>query len=199
MVSTVLVTGFEPFNNASSNPSHAVVKRLNELGISDLYFEVLPVEFGESARRLIRRIDEVKPDVVIALGQAEGRTQVTPERVAINVDDARIADNAGQMPIDQPISKDGYNAYFSTLPIKEIVAEINAANIPAAVSSSAGTFVCNHLFYQLQWHCLNKGIKSGFIHLPLMDSQAHEFPGLPTLPLHELVKAVEIAITVSRR
>jgi pyroglutamyl-peptidase len=199
MVSTVLVTGFEPFNKASSNPSQAVVKRLNELGIPDLYFEVLPVEFGESARLLIRRIDEVKPDVVIALGQAEGRTQVTPERVAINVDDARIADNAGQMPIDQPIIKDGYNAYFSTLPIKEIVAQINAANIPAAVSSSAGTFVCNHLFYQLQWYCLNKGIKSGFIHLPLMDSQAHEFSGLSTLPLDELVKAVEIAIEVSQR
>ena len=198
-MSRVLVTGFQPFHRASSNPSEAIVQELAKSGISGLFCEVLPVVFGESASRLIEKIEEIKPDVVISLGQAEGRIQITPERVAINLDDARIADNAGQMPSELPIVKDGESAYFSTLPIKEIVTSIQSEGIPAGISLSAGTFVCNHIFYRLQHHCIGRGIKSGFIHVPLMESQAGEFPGLPTMPLTSMIKAIKVAIEVSRQ
>ena len=198
-MSRILVTGFQPFHKASSNPSQAIVERIKEENIPDVFCEVLPVVFQESADLLISKIEEFKPQVVIALGQAEGRTQITPERVAINIDDARIADNAGNMPIDKPIVTYGPSAYFSTLPVKEIVEEIKKAEIPAAVSLSAGTFVCNHIFYQVQHYCRDKGIKSGFIHVPLMESQAPEFPGLPTMSLENMVQGIKIAIEVSRR
>jgi pyroglutamyl-peptidase len=199
LVRKVLVTGFEPFHKSSSNPSQVIVEKLREEKIPNLYCEVLPVEFGKSAEVLIKIIEEVKPDVVISLGQAEGRNAITPERVAINLDDARIADNAGKTPHEEPISKSGPNAYFSTLPIRAITEEIKAAGIPSTMSLSAGTFVCNHLFYQIQHHCREKKVRSGFIHVPLMESQSEEFPGMPTMPLSQMVEAIKIAIEVSRR
>ena len=192
-------SGFQPFHRASSNPSEAVVNEIVSRKIPGVFGEVLPVIFGESAQKLFMRIEEVRPDVVISLGQAEGRTQITPERIAINLDDARIADNAGNSPAESPVIAEGPSAYFSTLPVKEIVSSIQRAGIPASISLSAGTFVCNHIFYHLQSYTALKKIKSGFIHVPLMDSQAPEFPGLPTMPLEKMVEAILIAIGVSRR
>lgn len=195
----VLVTGFEPFHQSSRNPSEAIVHELAQMKIPELYCEVLPVVFGESADILLSKIVEIEPEIVIGLGQAEGRNQITPERVAVNIDDARIADNKGEIPTDQAIVVGGANAHFTSLPVKEIVELLSAKSIPAALSMSAGTFVCNHLFYRMQEFCGPRGIKSGFIHLPLMESQAKEFPGLPSLPLATMVEGITLAIEVSRR
>jgi pyroglutamyl-peptidase len=141
-------------------------------------------------------IEEHKPDVVICLGQAEGRTAITPERIAINLDDARLADNQGVLRNEVKILEDGPAAYFSTLPVNEIVAAIKAQGIPAAVSLSAGAFLCNHVFYVAQNKFAGSDVRSGFVHVPLMDSQAAEFPGLPTMPLDQMVLAVRAMIDV---
>jgi pyroglutamyl-peptidase len=156
----------------------------------------LPVAYAQSAERLLALIAQHNPDVVICLGQAEGRTQITPERIAINLDDARIADNDGEVRNDVPIIVDGPVAYESTLPIKEFVKAINDAGVPAAVSLSAGAFLCNHIFYVAQDKLKGTKVRSGFVHVPLMDEQAGEFPGLSTMPLHQMVKAVEIMVEV---
>jgi pyroglutamyl-peptidase len=141
-------------------------------------------------------IEHHKPDVVISLGQAEGRTQITPERIAINLDDARLADNEGVMRNDVPILVGGPVAYESTLPIKEFVAAINGAGVSAAVSLSAGAFLCNHIFYVAQNRLKGTEVRSGFVHVPLMDEQSGEFPGLPTMPLDQMVKAVRAMLEV---
>ena len=136
-------------------------------------------------------IAQHNPDVVICLGQAEGRTAITPEKVAINLDDARLADNEGVMRNDVKIMDDGPDAYFSTLPLNTMVDAIKAQGIPAAVSLSAGAFLCNHVFYVAQNKFAGSNVRSGFVHVPLMDSQAPEFPGLPTMPLDQMVTAVK--------
>ena len=192
----ILLTGFQPFHNASSNPSQSIVEALS--GESNLVTRVLPVVFGESSREICNLIDEIAPDFVLALGQAEGRRELTPERVAINIDDARIPDNAGNQPRETAIESMGPAAYFSTLPIVEMVSSMRAANLPAAISNTAGTFVCNHIFYAMQHHCRDRQIRSGFMHLPLMTSQAEEFPGLPTLDFELMLKGVRAALEVLR-
>jgi pyroglutamyl-peptidase len=154
------------------------------------------VAYAQSAERLLSLIEEHKPDVVICLGQAEGRTAITPERIAINLDDARLADNQGVLRNDVKILEDGPDAYFSTLPVNDIVAAIKAQGIPAAVSLSAGAFLCNHVFYVAQNKFAGSDVRSGFVHVPLMDSQAAEFPGLPTMPLDQMVLAVRAMIDV---
>ena len=175
----VLLTGFEPFGKASLNPSGEIVKQISG---DNIVTAILPVAYAQSAERLLALISEHNPDVVICLGQAEGRKEVTPERVAINLDDARLADNEGVLRNDVKILKDGPDAYFSTLPVKEIVEAIKAAGVPAAVSLSAGAFLCNHVFYVAQNKFAGTKVRSGFAHVPLMDEQAGEFPGLPTMP-----------------
>jgi pyroglutamyl-peptidase len=192
-MSKVLLTGFEPFGKASSNPSGEIVK---QIAGDNIVTAILPVAYAQSAERLLALIAEHNPDVVISLGQAEGRTQITPERVAINLDDARLADNEGVMRNDVKILEDGPDAYFSTLPIKEIVDVIQAKGIPAAVSLSAGAFLCNHVFYIAQNKFAGTSVRSGFVHVPLMDSQASEFPGLPTMPLDQMVTAVRAMLEV---
>ena len=189
----VLLTGFEPFGKASSNPSGEIVKQITG---DNIVTAILPVAYAQSAERLLALIAEHNPDVVISLGQAEGRTQITPERVAINLDDARLADNEGVMRNDVKILEDGPDAYFSTLPIKEIVEAIQAKGIPAAVSLSAGAFLCNHVFYIAQNKFAGTSVRSGFVHVPLMDSQASEFPGLPTMPLDQMVTAIQTMLEV---
>lgn len=189
----VLLTGFEPFGKASSNPSGEIVK---QIAGDNIVTAILPVAYAQSAERLLALIAEHNPDVVISLGQAEGRTQITPERVAINLDDARLADNEGVMRNDVKILEDGPDAYFSTLPIKEIVEAIQTKGIPAAVSLSAGAFLCNHVFYIAQNKFAGTSVRSGFVHVPLMDSQASEFPGLPTMPLDQMVTAVRAMLEV---
>ena len=189
----VLLTGFEPFGRASSNPSGEIVK---QIAGDNIVTAILPVAYAQSAERLLALIAEHNPDVVISLGQAEGRTQITPERVAINLDDARLADNEGVMRNDVKILEDGPDAYFSTLPIKEIVEAIQTKGIPAAVSLSAGAFLCNHVFYIAQNKFAGTSVRSGFVHVPLMDSQASEFPGLPTMPLDQMVTAIQTMLEV---
>ena len=189
----ILLTGFEPFGKASSNPSGEIVKQISG---ENIVTAILPVAYAQSAERLLALIAEHNPDVVICLGQAEGRKVITPERIAINLDDARLADNEGVMRNDVRILEDGLDAYFSTLPIKEIVEAIKAAGVPAAVSLSAGAFLCNHVFYVAQNKFAGTKIRSGFVHVPLMDEQAGEFPGLPTMPLDQMVKAVRTMLEV---
>jgi len=187
----VLLTGFEPFGNSSLNPSGEIIKAIKA---DSIIGAILPVTFGGSAQALIKLIKLHKPDAVLCLGQAEGRHAITPERVAVNLDDARIADNVGNMPADQLIVESGPAAYFSTLPVKEMVSAMKNAGVPAAVSMSAGTFVCNHLFYSLQHHLYGSTVRSGFMHVPLMDQQRIEFSGLPTMPLAQMVAGVMASI-----
>ena len=187
----VLLTGFEPFGKATLNPSGEIVKQISG---DNVVTAILPVAYAQSADALLALVEQHKPDVVISLGQAEGRTHITPERIAINLDDARLADNEGVMRNDLPILVGGPVAYESTLPIKAIVEAIKAEGIPAAVSLSAGAFLCNHIFYVMQSKFAGTSVRSGFVHVPLMDEQAGEFPGLPTMPLDLMVKAVRIML-----
>ena len=189
----VLLTGFEPFGKASLNPSAEIVKQISG---ENIVTAILPVAYAQSAAALLSLIEQHKPDVVISLGQAEGRTQISPERIAINLDDARLADNEGVVRSDVPIIVGGPVAYESTLPIKEFVEAMKAEGIPAAVSLSAGAFLCNHIFYIAQDKFAGTQIRSGFVHVPLMDEQAAEFPGLPTMPLDQMVKAVRTMLEV---
>ena len=189
----VLLTGFEPFGKATLNPSGEIVKQISG---DNIIAAILPVAYAQSAEALLALVEQHKPDVVISLGQAEGRTQITPERIAINLDDARLADNEGVMRNDLPILVGGPVAYESTLPIKAIVEAIKAEGIPAAVSLSAGAFLCNHIFYVMQSKFAGTSVRSGFVHVPLMDEQAGEFPGLPTMPLDQMVKAVRVMLEV---
>jgi pyroglutamyl-peptidase len=195
----VLLTGFEPFGGASFNPSGAVVQEIAEQGIDgiEIVTAILPVEFKRSAMILINLIETHKPSVVISLGQAEGRDFIGPEQVAINLADARIADNAGVKLKNQPINVDAADGYFSTLPIRAIVDAISALGINSKVSYSAGAFICNEIFFCTQSFLQGSAVTSGFIHIPLAPNQAAEFPGLPTMPIEDQVKAVRAAIRVS--
>ena len=192
-MTTVLLTGFEPFGTATSNPSGEILKQISG---DNIVTAILPVAYTQSADRLLALIAEHNPDVVICLGQAEGRTAITPEKVAIDLDDARLADNEGVLRSDVKILDNGPDAYFSTLPLKEMVEAIKAQGIPASVSLSAGAFLCNHVFYVAQNKFTGTHVRSGFVHVPLMDSQAPEFPGMPTMPLDQMVTAVRAMLEV---
>jgi pyroglutamyl-peptidase len=189
----ILLTGFEPFGKATLNPSGEIVKQISG---DNIVTAILPVAYAQSAEKLLALIAEHNPDVVISLGQAEGRTHISPERIAINLDDARLADNDGVVRNDVPIVFGGPVAYESTLPVKDIVKAINDAGVPAAVSLSAGAFLCNHVFYVAQNHFKGTKVRSGFVHVPLMDEQAGEFPGLPTMPLDQMVIAVRAMLEI---
>jgi len=189
----ILLTGFEAFGQASLNPSGEIVKQISR---DNVVTAILPVAYAQSAETLLDLISKYAPDVVICLGQAEGRKEITPERVAINLDDTRLADNEGVLRNDVKILENGPDAHFSTLPIKEMVEAIKSVGIPAAVSLSAGAFLCNHVFYVAQNRFVGTNVRSGFVHVPLMDEQAAEFPGLPTMSLDQMVKAVRIMLEV---
>ena len=195
----VLLTGFEPFGGASFNPSGAVIQEIAEHGIAgiEIVTAILPVEFKRSAEILINLIETHQPSVVISLGQAEGRDFIGPEQVAINLADARIADNAGIKLENQPINVGAADGYFSTLPIRAIADEISSLGIKAKISYSAGAFICNEIFFTTQAFLQESTVISGFIHLPLAPNQAEEFPGLPTMPIEDQVKAIRAAIKVS--
>jgi pyroglutamyl-peptidase len=192
-MTTILLTGFEPFGTATSNPSGEIVKQISG---ENIVTAILPVAYAQSAEQLLSLIEQHNPDVVICLGQAEGRTHITPEKVAINLDDARLADNEGVLRSDVKILEDGPDAYFSTLPVKDMVDAMKAQGIPAALSLSAGAFLCNHVFYVAQNKFAGTKVRSGFVHVPLMDSQGPEFPGLPTMPLDQMVTAVRAMLEV---
>lgn len=196
MSARVLITGFEPFGNSKLNPSALLVERLDKERIPgvELHSIVLPVEFDQSVQILLQKIEECRPDFVISFGQAEGRTGITPEKVAINFDDARIPDNSGDQRRNKKIDENGPDAYFSTLPIEKMVEAIKSEGIVSALSLSAGAFVCNHLFYEVQRALQGSVIRSGFIHLPLIPEQSDEFPGQPTMDLSLMVRGAKAAI-----
>ena len=200
-MTTILLTGFEPFNGAATNPSWRAVQRVAARWDRPerLIAAELPVVFGRTGDRMRALVAEHRPDLVVAAGLANGRSQITPERVAINVDDGRIPDNAGQQPIDEPIVPGGPAAYFSSLPVKAIVAALKNRKIPATVSNSAGTFLCNDVFYVLMdelAHCY-PGTRGGFVHVPLASEDA---PGdQPSLPIATIADALELVITTSLR
>ncbi len=193
----IIVTGFDPFGGETINPSIECVKALPEIEGVELIRLELPTVFKESAKRLNEVINEVKPDAVLSVGQAGGRPGITMERIAINVDDARIPDNISQQPIDETIQTKGAAAYFSTLPIKRIVKAIREAGIPVEVSNSAGTFVCNHIMYQALFAATkaDKPFKAGFMHISFIPEQTTD---KPSLPLEESTKALQIAIETIR-
>jgi pyroglutamyl-peptidase len=195
----VLLTGFEPFNGGSFNPSGAVVEAIGNDGVDgvEIVTAILPVEFKRSAAMLLELISSNKPDVVISLGQAEGRDFIGPEQVAINLADARIADNAGVKLENHLLNEAAADGYFSTLPIRSIVEAISSLGISAKISYSAGAFICNEIFFTVQSALEGSSVMSGFIHLPLASNQAAEFPGLPTMPIEDQVAAIRAAIQVS--
>ena len=194
--SKVLISGFKPFGGATLNPSELLVNVLERDQISgvELFTVVLPVEFDRSAEILLEKVKQIQPDIVIAFGQAEGRTAINPEKIAVNLDDARIPDNSGDERKKVVIDKNGSDSYVTTLPIENMVDAMKRAGYPAEISLSAGTFVCNHIFYKLQKTLSGSDIRSGFVHLPLVTEQSSEFPGKFTMDLEDMVSATKAAI-----
>jgi pyroglutamyl-peptidase len=200
MMKTVLLTGFEPFDGAAINPAWEAVRRLDgwEAHGCRVVARQLPCVFGDAADALCAAVDEVRPDIAIAVGQAGGRPEISVERIAINVDDARIVDNAGRQPVDVPVVDGGPAAYFTTLPIKAMVAAMRAQGLTAGVSQTAGTFVCNHVFYALMHHVRRLKIKAGFIHVPFLPEQAAGRPdNPPAMALEDIVAGLRIAVAVA--
>ena len=196
----VLVTGFDPFGGEVINPSYEAVKLLPEcISGAEIVKAELPTLFSASAEKLVLLIEKELPDIVICTGQAGGRDSVTPERVAINLRDARIPDNIGNMPCDEPIYNNEKEAFFSTLPIKDIVAGIEAEKIPARVSNTAGTFVCNEVMYSLMRYIerSHKKMIGGFIHIPYIPEQTEGKEGTFALSLERAASALEIAVCIS--
>ena len=195
-----LVTGFEPFGGDGVNPSALALAHLpRRLGGLDIYTRELPCVFGQALAALRDAIAESEPDIVLCAGLAGGRAELSLERVAINLDDARIPDNQGNRPIDIPVVTGGPPAYFSGLPIKAAVAALREAGLPAAVSNSAGTFVCNHVFYGLMHLAATAPapFRGGFLHLPYLPGQATRRPGAPSMALADIVRGVGIILSVS--
>lgn len=192
----ILITGFDPFGGEKTNPAIESVKRISEnIENAEIKKLEIPTVFHKSADVMEETIKEFKPDAILCVGQAGGRYDITVERVAINQDDARIKDNEGNQPIDVAIREDGKNAYFATIPIKRIVEEIKKENIPASVSNTAGTFVCNHIMYQALYLAEKYGIKeAGFIHVPFLPEQVVDKPNTSSMSLENIVKALDIAV-----
>ncbi|MGM0421400.1 MAG: pyroglutamyl-peptidase I [Bacillota bacterium] len=194
----VLLTGFDPFNEEKVNPAGEVIKRLAGREISGYELDTLevPTVRQKSLRQIEAKIDEISPDMVISIGQAGGRAAISVERVAINIDDYRIEDNEANSPVDRPINPDGPAAYFATLPIKAMVKAVQDIGIPAEVSNTAGTFVCNHVMYGVLDFIARKNldILAGFIHIPFLPAQVVDKPKKPSMPLTTLEEGITQAI-----
>ena len=198
----VLVTGFGPFGGEPINPALEAIKLLEGHTIGEEYRVVtweLPVTRFEAIDSIVAHIRETDPVLVLAVGQAGGRLEITPERVAINVDDYRIPDNGGFQPVDESVVAGAPAAYWSTLPIKAMVLAMREAGIPASVSNSAGTFVCNHLFYGLMHHLAQSGnkIRGGFVHIPYLPVQAARIGAQPSMAVETIVKGLEVALSTA--
>ncbi|MEZ5462138.1 pyroglutamyl-peptidase I [Dokdonella sp.] len=194
----VLLVGFEPFDTETTNPSMQIARRLDGESIAGrtVVGGILPVTFVDAPIALAELIDRRQPELVVALGQAGGRAEISLERVAINLIDARIPDNSGLQPIDKPVLENGPAACFSTLPIKAMKARLDSLGIPCALSLSAGSFVCNQVFY---WLCHVLGneypsVRGGFIHVPWLPEQAERHPGQPAMALATMVDGIRAAI-----
>jgi pyroglutamyl-peptidase len=197
-----LVTGFEPFGADAINPSREAVLRLPAL-LGDLAIEtrILPTVFGRAIAALEDALVTTRPDIVLCAGLAGGRAELSLERVAINVNDARIPDNDGQQPIDCPIAAGGPTAYFTGLPVKAAVRALREAGLPAIVSNTAGTFVCNHVFYGLMHLVASRRLplRGGFLHVPYLPEQAANFGGVqvPSMALADIARGIEIILRVA--
>lgn len=173
MKKKLLITGFEPFGGEKINPSWEAVKRLSdEIGDFELIKLQIPTLFGGAGAAVLKRADEIRPDVILCVGQAGGRSMITPELAAINMRDASIADNGGYKPWNEPVVAGGPDAYFTSLPVRQMVAAVKESGIPCALSYSAGVYVCNDLFYTLRHHYEGTKIRVGFIHVPYLPEQA---------------------------
>ena len=195
-----LVTGFDPFGGDAVNPSSLAVSRLRKkIGTVSVVTAVLPTSYAKSATVLRKAIDEAKPDIVLCVGQAGGRTELSLERIGINVQDARIPDNDRHQPIDVPVRADGPAAYFATLPVKACVAEMRKAGLPANLSNTAGTFVCNHILYSLMDIIATHPTKmrGGFLHIPYVPEQAARLGGAPSMAVDDIVRGIEIIVATS--
>lgn len=204
MSAHLLLSGFEPFDGERLNPSWECLRALEETQGQDVRVSCveLAVDRERGPQALLAQVDALSPDAVIMLGEAGGRMAVTPERVAINVDDYRIPDHGQRQPRDEAIVPGGPAAYFSTLPLRDMVIALHARRIPAEVSNSAGTYLCNHLFYRMMHELERRGsrIPAGFIHLPYVTEQVLGVrPARPSLPLPTLVEAVRICIEICAR
>lgn len=192
----ILITGFNSFGGETINPSSIILENLPRYINNDEIFTLeLPTEFKKSSELLKKHINLTQPNIIISLGQAGGRSNISVERVSININDARIPDNAGYSPIDEDIQSDGDTAYFSTLPVKAIIKNLKDNNIPCEISNTAGTFVCNHIMYEALYYIKkNKlNINSGFIHIPYLPEQNKK----PFLKLETMIKAIELATSTS--
>ena len=188
----LLITGFEPFGGEKINPSWEAVKLLPEkIGDFEITKAEIPVVFEKAAETVIAKADELEPNAIICVGQAGGRSGITPEMVAINLRFASIPDNEGNQPKDIPCVQDGENAYFSTLPLRKMVSAISDAGIPCSVSYSAGTYVCNDLIYNVLHRYKGTETKACFIHVPFIPEQTND---KPSMELETIAKALEIAI-----
>lgn len=192
-VKKILITGFDPFGGETINPALEAVHLVQPPEGVELVRLEVPTVFGTSAMVLAQAAEREKPDVILCVGQAGGRDSVTPERVAINLMDASIPDNAGCQPVDEPVVPGAENALFSTLPVKAMVQAVRDAGIPAKISNTAGTFVCNQLLYSALYLCQKRMPKTraGFVHLPYLPSQVSQKPGMPSLALEEMIRALE--------
>ncbi len=196
----ILVTGFDPFGGETVNPSWEAVKRLpHRMGDREIIKVQLPTVFGKAGRLLTEAIETHRPDRVLCIGQAGGRSSITPERVAINLRDASIPDNAGQNPADEPIDPTGESAYFATLPIKEMVSKLRETGIPSSVSNTAGTYVCNETLYtalKLQKERF-PAMNCGFIHVPYTTAQTVGKPAdTPAMEMDDIVRGLEILLPI---
>jgi pyroglutamyl-peptidase len=198
-----LVTGFEPFGGEPINPALEALEALGRLpprlGRLAIATRVLPAVFGKALDALEEAVRETEPDIVLCVGLAGGRAALSLERVAINIDDARIPDNKGRQPIDLPVVAGGPAAYFTNLPVKAAAAALRDAGLPAIVSNSAGTFVCNHVFYGLMHLAATRrlDLRGGFLHVPYLPSQAARQDGAPSMALDDIVRGIEIVLTVA--
>lgn len=199
-VPTILLTGFEPFDGQSTNPSWDAAIALHGKRIAGhrVVARLLPVAFGASLKALRAALRETSPALVVCVGLAGGRERISLERVAINVDDARIPDSEGQQPVDEAIVPGGPAAYFSTLPIKSMLAGMRDAGFPVEISQTAGTYVCNHVFYGLM-HALRRRRKTraGFIHIPYSSEQAAGIPGAFGLPVGVVTEALRVGLRIA--
>ncbi len=194
----VLITGFDPFGGATINPAFEAVKLLPDtIQEAEIIKIEIPTVFKKDGEVLEAAIKEHQPDIVLCVGQAGGRSGVTIEKVAINLMEARIPDNDGQQPLNQPIHEDGKNAYFATIPVKTMVNSVKAQNIPSSVSYTAGTFVCNDIMYRLLYLAEKEypAMRGGFIHVPYLPEQVTELPeGTPSMSAGLISQALAAAI-----
>ncbi|MCT1716071.1 pyroglutamyl-peptidase I [Dermabacter hominis] len=195
---SILVTAFDPFGGEKINPALEAVKALPaEIAGEEVITVEVPTVFGKAIEAATAAIEKHQPSAVLCVGQAGGRFDITPERVAINIDDARIPDNDGNQPIDEPVVDGAPSAYFATLPIKAMAAAIRDAGVPASVSNSAGTFVCNHIMYGVLHHLATegpKGTRGGFVHVPFIPEQTVGKPGQPSLSTETITEGLTAAI-----